>query len=221
MWRGSEVVRRGFLLVMLAGSALITYASLGYFDSETLTPFVIEKLPVVKFEAVWLAALKAHVLSALITLPLCVLLMTRFVQRRRTWHRWLGRVTGAGLLFVLIPSGVVLAFEAKGGMLVTVGFLLSGAIVLWATLYGVAAARRGDLRQHSRAMRHLVAQMSVAVSSRLLMIALDAVAVDPEVAYAAALWGPVVGSAVIAEWVSQRGLIGHTHHIFERVARYV
>jgi len=195
--RFSHLPRRLFLLVMLVGAAFITASSLAYFDLETLPPFVVEKLPV-RFESLWLASLRIHVATALLSFPLCLALMTRSLQRRLAWHRGLGRVTGGLVLFALVPSGVVLAFDAKGGVGVTAGFLLSAAIVAWFMVRGVAAARRRDVAAHRRAMRHVVAQMSVAVTSRALLVLLDAGGLDPDVAYVVALWGPVLASAAVA-----------------------
>jgi len=188
---------------MLVGAAFIAASSLEYFDFETLPPFVIEKLPV-RFESLWLASLRVHVASALLSFPLCLLLMTRMLQRRPQWHRWLGRLCGASVLFALVPSGAVLAFDAKGGAVVTAGFLLSAAIVAGCMVYGVRAARRRDLLSHARMMRHVVGQMSVAVTSRALIIALDAAGLDPDFTYVLALWVPVLASAAIAELVSRR-----------------
>jgi len=193
---------RLFLLVMLAGSALITASSLAYFDFETLPPFVIEKLPV-RFESLWLASLRLHVAAAALAFPLCIVLMTKWLQRQAAWHRRLGRVTGVLVLFALVPSGIVLAFDAKGGRVVTAGFLLSAAIVGWSMLKGVLFARRRDFVAHRRAMRHVVAQMSVAVTSRAMIVGLDGAGVDPGVSYVLALWGPVLASAAVAELVSR------------------
>lgn len=203
--RFAVLVRRGFLGLMLLGSAWITLASVEYFDAETMAPFVIEKLPV-RFEALWLASLQVHVASAVLSFPLCLLAMTRWLQRRRAWHRWLGRVAGVGVLAALVPSGVVLAFDAKGGLLVTTGFLVSAAIVAAAMVRGVVSARRGALVSHARCMRHVVAQMSVAVTSRAMLMAFDFASVDPDLAYVVALWVPVVGSAAAAEWASGQSL---------------
>jgi uncharacterized membrane protein len=188
---------------MLLGSALITASSLAYFDFDTLPPFVIEKLPV-RFEALWLASLRIHVAAASLALPLCLVLMTRALQRRIALHRWLGRIAGVVVIVALVPSGTVLAFDAKGGGVVTAGFLLSAAIIAWFMVRGVIAARRGDVVQHRRAMRHVVAQMSVAVTSRALLLGFDAVGLDPDVAYVIALWGPVLASALAVELISLR-----------------
>jgi hypothetical protein len=194
----SFLVSRFFWVSMWIGTALITASSLAYFDFATLPPFVIEKLPV-RFEALWLVSLRVHVASASLSFPLCLLLMTRWLQRRRAWHRWIGRFTGILVLAALVPSGVVLAFDAKGGRGVTAGFLLSGAIVAWCTVRGVVAARRRDLASHQRAMRHVVGQMSVAVLSRALIIGFDAMGLDPDVAYVVALWGPVLAAVAVVE----------------------
>ncbi len=188
---------------MLAGSAFITATSLAYFDFETLPPFVIEKLPV-RFEALWLFSLRVHVASAALAFPLCLALSTRFLQRRRIAHRWLGRVAGTLVLFVLVPSGAVLAFDAKGGSWVMLGFLVSGAIVAWGIVSGVASARRRDLPAHRRAMRHVLGQMSVAVVSRAMIAGFDAAGVEPELAYLVGLWVPVVASALAVELESFR-----------------
>lgn len=195
------IIRCGFFALMFLGSAFITLSSLVYFESGTVAPFVIEKLPV-RFESLWLTSLKIHVASAITTFPLCLLLMTRFVQRRRTFHRWLGRLTGMAVLGALVPSGVVLSFDAKGGLPVTLGFLLSGMIVFGAMVSGVKAARRKDLLSHARAMRHVVAQMSVAVTSRVMLVAFDMLGADPDVSYVIALWVPVILSALLAEKLS-------------------
>jgi hypothetical protein len=215
----TELPWRIFLVVMLAGSALITATSLAYFDFETLPPFVIEKLPV-RFESLWLASLRIHVASVSLAFPLCLLLMTRALQRRPAWHRWLGRFNGVLVLFALVPSGVVLAFDAKGGKFVTYGFLLSAAIVAWCMAQGILSARRRDFLSHRRAMRHVVAQMSVAVSSRAMIVGFDALGINPDVAYVVALWVPVLGSAAVAELISLRSFsLPHPSQLFGRIRR--
>ena len=205
---------------MLVGSAVITASSLAYFDFDPLPPFVVEKLPV-RYESLWLASLRIHVAAASLALPLCLLLMTRALQRRVALHRWLGRICGVLVLLVLVPSGVVLSFDAKGGAVVTAGVLLSAAIIAWFMVRGVLAARRGEVVLHSRAMRHVVAQMSVAVTSRALLLGFDAAGVDPDVAYVVALWGPVLASAAVAELVSLRTVpfVRSAAQFFERIRR--
>ena len=188
---------------MLLGAAFIAWASLVYFDPNSVAPFVIEKLPV-RFERLWRLSLKVHVAAALVTFPACIALMTRWVQRRRPLHRNLGRVTGILVLLLLVPSGLVLATEAKGGLWVSLGFVLSGLIVFCAMVQGIREARRSRLAAHARMMRHVFAQMSVAVTSRSLLVLLELGGVEPNLAYVVALWVPVLGSALVAEGLSGR-----------------
>lgn len=188
-----------FFLACAAGSAVMSLGSLGYFDDEALPAFVVEKLPELRFEALWLAALKTHVVAAAFSLPACLLLVTGLSLRAPALHRWLGRVTGVVVLFALVPSGVILAFDAKGGRWVGAGFLASAAVVAWGMVQGVVSARAKDFVTHRRAVWHVLAQMSVAVSSRALLLGLDAVGVDPDAAYVVALWLPVTASALAVE----------------------
>ena len=199
----ARLARRSFIALMLAGSALITLYSLPYLDLDELPAFVIEKLPV-RFESLWLWSLRVHVASAALSFPLCLLLLTRWLQRRAAWHRGLGRAAGGLVLVGLVPSGSVLAFDAKGGTVVTVGFLLSAALVGWGMVSGILAARRRDFPAHRRGMRHVVGQMSVAVVSRVMLVGLDLAGMGPELAYLVALWIPVLAIALAAELLDAR-----------------
>lgn len=216
--RLGQLPRSLFLLLMTLGSAMITLSSLAYFDSDALPPFVIEKLPV-RFESLWLWSLRVHVTAAAFAFPLCLALMTKFLQRRAAWHRWLGRITGVIVLGALVPSGSVLAFDAKGGAVVTAGFLLSAAWVLWFMARGIVAARRHEMPAHRRAMRHVVAQMSVAVSSRAMLLGFDFAGVAPDLGYVLALWVPVLGSAAAVELLSIRSFAQLLSSLEERTHR--
>lgn len=198
-----ELSRQAFLVAMLAGTVAITAASLVYFEPNRVAPFVLERLGDVRFPALFRASLKLHVVCALLSFPLCLLLMTRWIQRRPQFHRPVGRVTGLLVLLGLVPSGMLLAFEATGGLVVSAGFWLSGAIIGSAMVRGVRAARKRDVVSHAHAMRHVMAQMSVAVTSRAMLIGFDAAGVNPEIAYVVALWVPVLGSAACVEALSR------------------
>jgi len=180
------------------GALTIGWASRVYFKSDELAPFVIEKLPL-PHEDLWLAALKAHVVAASFALPACLLLSLKRTLRFPRTHRWLGRGTGAVVLAVLVPSGLYLSLFAKGGAAATVGFALSGLIVALAAVQGIRRARGKDYLGHRRCMLHVLAQLSVAVTSRTLLYLLDAVGIDPEPAYLFALWAPVLAGVGFVE----------------------
>jgi uncharacterized membrane protein len=181
------------------GSLAITATSAVYFDAEELPPFVIEKLPLPN-EELWLGALKAHVVAAAFALPACLLLLsTALLKKAPRLHRWLGRATGVVVLFALAPSGFYLSLFAKGGALSTAGFMLSGAIVVVAMVQGVRTARAKSFVAHRRAALHVLAQLSVAVTSRAMLFAFDAFDAEPDTAYLVSLWLPVIASALAVE----------------------
>lgn len=198
-----EPVRLLVLFALAAGSLVIAAGSLAYFG-EDLAPFVVEKLPL-PLEDLWLRALQLHVVAAAVCLPGCLLLsLTVVIRRAPRLHRWLGRITGALVLLALVPSGLYLAWFAKGGTWSTVGFLLSGAIVAVAMVQGVRAARARRFVEHRRWVLHVLAQLSVAVTSRAMLFGFDAANVDEQLAYLVSLWLPVVGSFGLVELLAPR-----------------
>jgi hypothetical protein len=198
--RASAATRGVLLSGLLLGAVAIAASSLVYFRGDDIAPFVIEKLPL-PLEGVWLVALKVHVLAASLCLPACILLQWQSLLRRAPRaHRWLGRVTGTAVLFALAPSGAYLAFFAKGGLLGTLGFLVSGAITVVGMVQAIRMARARRFASHRRAAMHVLAQLSVAVTSRALLVLLEAGGVAPEPAYLAALWLPVLGSVAIVQF---------------------
>jgi hypothetical protein len=200
-----------WMLGLGLGALVIGWASRVYFASDELAPFVIEKLPL-PHEDLWLSALKTHVVAASFALPACLLLSLKGMLRFPRTHRWLGRWTGVIILGALVPSGLYLSLFAKGGAPATVGFALSGLIVAVAMVSGVGRARAKDYVGHRRCMLHVLAQLSVAVTSRTLLTALDWAGIDPDRAYLFALWAPVLASAVFVEaWISRRSHRRNSH----------
>ncbi len=198
------VPRSLLLLALLLGSGAITVGSLVYFDGDEVAPFVIEKLPL-PYEALWLFALRVHVVAAMVALPGCVFLVSNLLLKRAPrLHRRLGRVTGAVALLALAPSGFYLSLFAKGGIWSTVGFMVSGGIVVGAMVRAITTARARSFTAHRRWAWHVLAQMSVAVSSRAMLFGFDAFGVDADAAYLLSLWLPVVASAAFVELLVAR-----------------
>ena len=213
--KAGRVSATTFMLAMVAGTIAIAHACLAYIEEGDMHPFILEKLPL-DHERLWIGALYVHLVSAVVALPGCLALITsRFLRRAPSLHRWLGRGVGVVVLVGLVPSGSYLAFFARGGAASTVGFLLSGAIVAWAMAGAVTAARRRRFARHRRYAAHVLAQMSVAVTSRALLVAAAAAGLEGDATYVAALWVPVLASAAIAEWTcapnKPRPARGSTH----------
>jgi uncharacterized membrane protein len=193
-----------FLAVMGLGVGLMVAASTSYLELGKEHPFFLEKLPLTQPNWWWLA-LCAHVPSALFCLPACLLLLMRPLRvRLPRFHRWLGRVTGLLVLGAVVPSGMYLACFATGGLVSTLGFWLTGAIAAVAMVKSATSARRRDYRTHRRFSLHVTGQLSVAVSSRLLLVGAEELGLYADWVYVSALWLPVLGSVLFVECASGR-----------------
>lgn len=186
-------------LFLWLGSFAITLSSLVYFHADELAPFVIEKLPL-PAEGLYVLLLRLHVIAAALTLPGCLVLSSKTLLKRWPgFHRWGGRATGGLVIFLLTPTGFYLAFFARGGWAATLGFLLSGAVVLLAMIQAIRAARAKQLARHRRLTFHVLGQLSVAVSSRALLFVLESSNLNPDFAYLVSLWIPVLGTVALVE----------------------
>jgi hypothetical protein len=204
----SPTARAAFVVVMVVGVLWIAGTSVEYLDDGALHPFVREKGRAGRAFG-FRVALAVHIVAAVTTLPACLLLLSRRVLRAvPRMHRLLGRLTGVVVLLALVPSGFVLSTTARGGVAGTAGFVASGLLLAGAMVAAIARARRGDTTGHRRATAQVLAQMSVAVTSRVLLLAAEEIDAaleagwSPDVVYVAALWLPVLGSAALAAFVA-------------------
>jgi hypothetical protein len=197
-------------------------SSISYLDLGNAHPFYLEKLPLAH-PKLWRAALLVHVPSALFALPACLVLLVPATSRHfPRAHRWLGRLTGMLVLGAVVPSGLYLALFAQGGLVTTLGFWLTGLLTFVAMGNAIRTARARELRAHRRFSMHVAAQLSVAVLSRLLLVGAETAGFYSEWVYIAALWVPVLGSAMVAELVTGRHAAtrkGTRHEEWARGAR--
>jgi uncharacterized membrane protein len=197
-WTAASL-RVAFYCLMGAGLWLMYSASASYLELGEIHPFFLEKLPLAH-PTLWLGALYVHVPTALLALPACmVLLIGRVRSHFPRFHRWLGRITAAVVVFAVVPSGMYLALFAQGGLMSTLGFWLTGLITFVAMVNSVRAARARDMKAHRRFSTHVVAQLAVAVVSRFLLVGAEELGLYSPWVYIAALWVPVLACAVIAE----------------------
>lgn len=213
--RSAGLGRLVFYALMAVGCWFLLTASTSYWELGAEHPFFLEKLPLAQ-PKLWLTVLYVHVPSALLALPACLILLVKQVRNRwPRFHRWLGRLTGALVLFAVVPSGMYLALFAQGGMVSTLGFWLTGLITFVAMLKSIQNARAGNMRAHRRYSSHVAAQLAVAVVSRFLLIGAELLGRYDEWTYVAALWIPVLGCALVAELMT-----GHLLFLISKGSRH-
>ena|SRR5579885_685653 len=194
--------RRLIWIFLWLGSFAITISSLVYFHPGERAAFIIEKLPL-RHEDLYVLVLRLHVIAAALSLPGCLILSSKNILKRwPRFHRWCGRVTGSLVIFILTPTGFYLAFFARGGWGATLGFWLSGAVVMAAMIQSIREARAKRYASHRRLAFHVLGQLSVAVTSRALLLLLGYSNFNPDVAYRISLWVPVLGTFALVEFLA-------------------
>jgi uncharacterized membrane protein len=142
------------------------------------------------FSGAYRAAFYVHIFSAPLVLVNGLILLSDYVRRRHPrWHRWLGRVQVVDLLFFVLPSSVVMSWQAFGGWPAGLSFLLLSAATATCAIVGVVYAIRRRYDRHRRWMVRSYVLICSAVALRLISGAAGLVGVpSPEQAYIVAAW---------------------------------
>ncbi len=110
-----------------------------------------------------------HIVSGPVALLLGLLLMSDGYRARfPRWHRVLGRVQTLGVLFVVLPSGLVIAFDAAAGPWAAVGFVVLTLLTAACTALGWQAAVRHRFTTHRRWMQRSYLLLCSAVVLRII-----------------------------------------------------
>ncbi|WP_425614077.1 DUF2306 domain-containing protein [Anatilimnocola sp. NA78] len=177
---------------------LIVVSNVIYFTGEE-SRFHLEKGALAR-NPWWLATFYFHIVGASISLAAGLPLMfPAWTRKYPAWHRWLGYLYFNAVLWMAAPTGLVLAFTAKGGLLGTAGFVVAGLMWWQTTWAGYQAIRRHDLPTHIRAMVRSFAWALSAPAFRIIQIALYAGGLDDTTNYVLSLWLSMAASVWLAE----------------------
>ena len=187
-----NLLRRALLfvvcLVCFAGAAIIAWQSLGYFTDPAGMPFLRERSTATMGRH-WAPTVAAHAAGGVLCFAALLPQFSRRVLRRLpSLHRAAGTIYVAAVLWVLCPTGFVLACQAKGGAAGRAGFLILGILTFVSTLAGWLAMRRGDVPGHVRWMIRSSAWVATAVTFRLLHLLLWQCGLEATLNYVVSLW---------------------------------
>jgi hypothetical protein len=183
------------------GSALIILSSVAYVLPSGEHPFLDER-PALAADLIWRLSLGVHVAGGIFCLPVGLLLLVRraAVALPRV-HKVIGRLYAAAFLLLVTPTGVLLAFYAKGGWTTGPGFVLSSIFSAFAFAVAVRAATERRLVAHEAWMLRSYMQLASAITFRVVHIALQFTDVPYDQNYILSIWGSVLGNAALAELI--------------------
>lgn len=180
-----------FYVILYAGTAVIAWESRYYFLPGRLHGFIMERIDLA-VEGWWCYSLVTHVAGGLVCLVSSLLQYSKLLLKHTAWlHRNLGRIYGLSIIMVVFPTGVALAFVAKGGLSGTVGFLFLSFATLFSLLVGMVAIYKRNFRSHQVWISRSFALVTSAITFRVLQLALAQLDLDYDQIYQYALWGSI------------------------------
>lgn len=152
-----------------------------------------------------------HIISGPPALILGLLLLsTTFRQRFPVWHRWIGRIQVANVLFLLVPSGLWMSFYAAAGHWAGLGLAVLSFLTAGTILMGFLTALRKKFAQHRIWMLRNFTLLSSAVVLRLMAGTASWFAYGPDWFDVLAVWASWLLPTLILEWSLRRKPIGKT-----------
>ena len=180
-----------FYVVLFAGTTIIVWESRDYFLPGRLHAFMMERIDLA-VEDWWRYTLLTHVAGGLTCLVSSLLQYSKVLLKRAAWlHRNLGRIYGLSIIMVVFPTGVALAFVAKGGFSGMLGFLLLSFATLFTLLLDMVAIYKKNLRSHQIWISRSFALVTSAITFRVLQLVLAQFNYDYDQIYQSALWGSI------------------------------
>jgi uncharacterized membrane protein len=133
--------------------------------------------------------------------------MPRLRARRKTLHRWMGRVYALACILGGV-AGLDMAINAIGGPVAGWGFGLLSVLWIGTTINAVRLAMQGDIANHRRWMIRSFALTFAAVTLRLQLPFLIGSGMDYPAASLIVAWSCWIPNALFAEWwITRRAVL--------------
>ena len=176
-----------------------------YASMDTSTGFLQYKQEYIG-NRLWLDAFYVHVFTCF----LCLIAgLTQFLpwmqQQHRLLHRSIGIFYVVNILFINVPSGMILAFQANGGAASRMAFVVLDLLWAWTTTMAWIHIKRGNVLQHRAFMIRSFALTLSAISFRLWkQVWLHTTDWDPALVYKIDAWLGFIPNLLLAELLIRR-----------------
>ena len=188
----------GLAAFLSVGVALISYRYV--VGMGPASPEILGNL----FARPWLAVHAAGAATALLVGGFQFLPALR---RRRSIHRWLGRIYATGCIVGGL-AGLRLAFGTTAGVFAGVGFGLLALLWIYATTQAWRFAREGRFEEHRRWMIRSFAMTFAAVTLRLYLPIAPMLGYDFMVGYRLTAWVSWIPNLILVELWMRRQIGG-------------
>ncbi len=163
--RSALTLLAGLLILKVTVSVILGYRD--YFPPNFASVFLRGRQPY--FSGIYGRAFYTHIASGPVALILGMIVISeRFRIRFPKWHRWLGKSLIVLVLFLLVPSGLWMAYYAESGAVAAIGFSVLAIITGTCALLGWRSAVKKRFAEHRRWMWRCFLLLCSAVILRLI-----------------------------------------------------
>ncbi len=184
------------LVLNVLRQILVNYVD--YFPADFKASFLIGREAY--FHGIYAGAFYVHIIVGPVALLSGMALVhTGFRRRFGILHAWVGRFQAINVIFLLAPSGAVMAMHAFGGAIAAVAFLLLSLITIASAGASVYHAVGGNIRRHRIwATRNLIC-LGSPVLLRLMSGGFIVLGIESESTYRFVAWSSWLLPLVVFE----------------------
>lgn len=193
------VVVTVFWSTVILLSGLLAFNALHYYTFSPLYGILPEKVIAFK-NWIWTFSFYIHMGAGVICLfvPI-VLFIGEAFNLSKIWHRRLGKLYVFDTLLIIVPTGLYMAFFAKGGTSTQIGFVVQGLALALSTVLAVRYIKQGELVQHKQWMMRSYSFAFAVITFRVLHICFYELKVPYELNYQLSQWVAVLFNALVVE----------------------
>lgn len=185
-------------------SLLLIYNTLPYFSFNKDFDFIKERSFLFQ-NSVYNTCFYIHIGAGAICIGTALIQFSRYILKKsKAIHRISGKLYVAVVLFLGAPTGLYMAFFAKGSFWERCLFMFMAAWWFITTLKGLTAIRKRNILAHKVWMMRSYAMAMTAVTFRVYYILLYLLDWQLLENYQFSLWISVVGNMLITEWIIYR-----------------
>jgi hypothetical protein len=196
-------------------SLLLTHNAILYFTHGGEYGILPEKI-LARQDLIWNICFYVHLPAGIICLlaPL-FLFARRFMKKAFALHVIVGKIYVWTTLIIVCPTGMYLAFYAKGGVITQAGFMIQGILLAAFTWAGYRAILKGDKIAHLQNMIRSYAVATVVLTFRIFHIMFFLLRVPYQDNYAISQWLGMAINLLVAEIcvVLISNKIKNSHHL--------
>jgi hypothetical protein len=180
-------------------SLLLSHNALLYFTHGGEYGILPEKR-LAQNEVLWNIAFYLHLPSGIICLLTPIFLFQNaLIKAGSNLHRIVGKLYGYITIFIVCPTGIVLALYAKGGLITQIGFVLQGILLTFFTMKASTAAKHHKISLHKDYIVRSFAIVAVVLSFRIYHLLFFFLNVPYADNYALSQWLGLAGNMLCAE----------------------